>query len=534
MNKRTVVLASSIGLASLAGSAAAEVYEVGPGQPLAAIGDVPWEALGPGDEVRIHWRPEPYREKWVIAVHGTADAPILVRGIKGPNGERPVIDGRDATTRSQLNFWAEHRGIIKIGGANTPSSTYGSHLVIEGLDIRSARQPYTFTGRAGVTAYNDNAAPIYLEHAEHITIRDCVLRDSGNGLFSAGASADILVEGNHIHDNGVPGSIYEHNIYTSADGIVFQFNRLGPMRDGAPGNNLKDRSIDTVVRYNWIEDGNRQLDLVEGHGGNQGDVYVYGNVLIEPDGAGNRQVIHYGGDGGNVGFYRKGTLHFFHNTVVSRRNGRTTLVRLSSSGQRAELRNNILYATAGGNQLDIVDRDGDVIMSGNWLRPGWNWASGGATGSVSENGAQLTGDLPGFVDGAGLDLRLAETSPCRDAAGPLAAGLPAEHAVAFEFGQMPGGSPRAVDGAADVGAFEFAEVVPEPDPDGDGDPPGEDDDGIDPPWVGGDWPPLVDDGEASVDSAGEASGCSAGGGAPGGLLALLMLAACRRLTAARR
>jgi hypothetical protein len=533
MRRRIVPLLTASLLAYLTAAAAAEVYEVGPTQALVAIGEVPWESLEPGDEVRIHWRAEPYREKWVMAVHGTAAAPIVVRGIKGPGGERPVIDGRDATTRSSLDFWAENRGVIKIGGANQPSSSYGSHLVIEGLDIRNGAEPYTFTGRNGLTAYNDNAAAIYLEHARHVTIRDCVLRDSGNGLFAASGSADILVEGSHIHGNGVVGSIYEHNNYTSADGIVFQFNRFGPLRPGAPGNNLKDRSVGTIVRYNWIEGGNRQLDLVEGHGGNQGDVYVYGNVLIEPDGAGNRQVIHYGGDGGNAGSYRKGTLYFFHNTVISHREGRTTLVRLSSPAQRADLRNNILYASAGGDQLAIVDRDGDVAMAGNWLRPGWVEAHGSATGSIAEAGSQIAGELPGFVDDAGFDFHLRDDSPCRDAAGPLAAGLPAEHAVIAEFGQMPGGSPRAVDGAADVGAFEFADAVP-PDPDDD-DPPGDGDD----PFDDLDDPPSGYDHGGPVSGHGDAEpqagGCSAGGGsgALAALAALLLLLACRRFRAVR-
>lgn len=499
----------------------AEVYEVGPGQDLAAIGEVPWESLEPGDEVRIHWRSEPYREKWVVAVHGTEAQPIVIRGVKGPGGERPVIDGRNATTRSQLDYWAEHRGVIKIGGALQPSSTFASHIVIEGLEIRSAREPYTFTGRSGLTSYNDNAAPIYLEHGEHIIIRDCVLHDSGNGLFSASASADILVEGCHIFDNGVPGSIYEHNLYTSADGIVFQFNRFGPLRDGAPGNNLKDRSIGTVVRYNWIEGGNRQLDLVEGHGGNQGHAYVYGNVLIEPDGAGNRQVIHYGGDGGNAGSYRKGTLYFFHNTVISDRSGQTTLVRLSSPSQRADLRNNVLYASAGGHQLALVDRDGDLAMAGNWIRPGWVDAHGSATGAITEVGAQITGELPGFVDDGSHDLRLAPDSACRDAAGPLAAGLPAEHAVLAEFGLMPVGLPRLDDGAADVGAFEYAVEMPEEPEDPDFDPAVPEPDA---PQVGG-----HDDGAGLDEPIERGASCNAGASGSGSALALLLilLAGCR-------
>lgn len=50
-----LILAAS--LLALAGPVSAADYDVGPGQPLAAIADVPWESLMPGDTVRIHWRP---------------------------------------------------------------------------------------------------------------------------------------------------------------------------------------------------------------------------------------------------------------------------------------------------------------------------------------------------------------------------------------------------------------------------------------------------------------------------------------------
>ena len=97
-------------------------------------------------------------------------------------------------------------------------------------------------------------------------IRNCIISDSGNGLFVAasdGATRDIRIEKNWIVGNGNDGSIYEHNTYTAAIGIVYDDNRFGPLRAGAGGNNLKDRSAGLVVRYNWIESGNRQLDLVD-------------------------------------------------------------------------------------------------------------------------------------------------------------------------------------------------------------------------------------------------------------------------------
>src|SRR5688572_10953960 len=120
----------------------AATYDVGPGQPLANIAGVPWATLQPGDVVQIHWRAEGYAEKWVIGRSGTAALPITVRGIPGPNGGLPVIDGRNATTPAGLNFWSENRGVIKIGGSNVPDSTFANYIVIENLEIRSGHPSY--------------------------------------------------------------------------------------------------------------------------------------------------------------------------------------------------------------------------------------------------------------------------------------------------------------------------------------------------------------------------------------------------------
>jgi len=71
-------------------------YPVGPGQKYPSISDVPWDKLGPGDTVRIHYRETPYREKIVIRTDGTEQNPIRVCGVAGPNGERPILDGDGA------------------------------------------------------------------------------------------------------------------------------------------------------------------------------------------------------------------------------------------------------------------------------------------------------------------------------------------------------------------------------------------------------------------------------------------------------
>ena len=301
-------------------NAFAFVYETGPGMTYENIGDVPLESLLPGDTVLIHYRDDPYCEKWVIARAGTPSANIVFLGVPGPGGELPVIDGRNAVTRLQLDYWSEGRGVINLGGSSIPDQD-PDYLVIENLEIRSGRSPFTFTDDSGQPgSYSDNAASIYVVAGEHITIRNCVLHDCGNGLFSSHESADLTIEYCHIYDNGIEGSIYHHNNYTESQGIIFQYNHFGPLRSGCSGNNLKDRSCGTVIRYNWIEGGSRQLDLVDSsypdihNDPSYPETFVYGNILIEQYNEGNGQISHYGGDGSNPDYYRKGVLYFYSNT----------------------------------------------------------------------------------------------------------------------------------------------------------------------------------------------------------------------------
>jgi hypothetical protein len=454
--------------------AGATVYDVGPGQPLAAIAEVPWAALMPGDVVQIHYRPAPYAEKWVIGRSGTETEPLVVRGVLGPNGERPVISGASATTPDPLDFTNGVRGVIKIGTSNVPAETLPEHIVVENLEIRSAHMSYTFTDDDGaVRNYAQNAAAIYLERGQHIVIRNCVLTDSGNGLFVAaydGDTRDVLIDGNSIYGNGNAGSIYEHNTYTAAIGIVYQYNRFGPLRAGAGGNNLKDRSAGLVVRNNWIEGGNRQLDLVDGEDTpaipaepSYRETFVYGNVLIEPDGAGNSQIVHYGGDSGDESIYRKGTLHFFHNTVVSHRSGNTTLLRLSTDDETADVRNNVLYVTASGDRLGIVDETGTALLSHNWIKPGWVESHSGEVVDVVDDGSGYETAAPGFADAANGDFHPAPGVVILDVATALHPDALPEHAVARQYVEHQSSEVRPDDGAPDLGAFEYC-AVPCPEP----------------------------------------------------------------------
>ena len=441
-------------------------YHIGPGQALTNIADAPWATLVAGDNVYIHWRAEAYKEKWVINRQGNPGQPISIIGVSNELGQQPVIDGNNAVTVAGLNYWNEPRGVIKVGGSNTPADGLPQYIIIENLEIRSARPPYQFTDDNGNTGnYSNNAASIYVEKAANLIIRNCTLRDSGNGLFiaaSEGQTEDILIEGNHIFDNGIVGRFYEHNTYTAAINITYQYNRFGPLRSGALGNNLKDRSAGLVVRYNWIESGNRQLDLVDAEDSlvlvnhpSYPETFVYGNILIEPDGAGNSQMIHYGGDSGTVDDYRKGNLYLFNNTIISTRAGNTTLVRLSTNDETANVFNNVIFNTASGNSMAMISNTGTLNLNNNWLKSGWRTCHCTPSGVVNNNGGNIEGTDPLFVNFANQQFALQSESLARNSAAALMPAVLPTHQLMQQYSPHQSSVLRPADGALDMGAFEF-------------------------------------------------------------------------------
>ena len=445
-------------------------YEVGVGKQFTEVGEVPWESLAPGDRVDIHWRAAPYAAKWVICRRGTEAQPITIRGVPGSAGQLPVIEGRDATTPKALNYWHGPRSVIKVGGANQPVDPFPAWIVIENLEVRGGRPLYSYVGPRGPEKYSDNAAAIFIEKGEHITIRGCTLHNSALGLGVSAQAKEILVENCHVYDNGLEGSVYQHNSYTAAAGMIYQFNRFGPLRAGCPGNNLKDRSAGLVVRGNWIEGGNRQLDLVDAEDNaalrvdpRYRETFVYGNVLIEPDGAGSNQIVHYGGDSGKTDWYRKGVLHFYNNTVVSQRRDTTILFRLTTNEERVDCRNNIIRLTGGGGKLALLSANGVVELGANWLPMGWSNSHDRLLGKVVTDGRLLGGKSPGFVDEAAADYRLATESVCIGAGAALHPKVLPGHALTRQYAPHQSSKARLSDGTKsdrplDLGAFEFEPV----------------------------------------------------------------------------
>jgi hypothetical protein len=466
------------------------VYEVGPGQAYASIGAVPWGTLAAGDRVRIHGRPAPYREKILISNEGTAAAPISVCGVPDADGRRPVIDGKNATTRPGMRsmFQAtQRRGVITVTADQTDAwGDKPKYVVIEGLEVRGAYPGSTFTDDAGNTAaYPDNAAGIFVERGESITVRNCLITGNGNGLFVASGdseavlSRNILVEGNQFVGNSVAGRDREHHSYIEAAGVVYQYNRYRNMRAGAFGGALKDRSAGTVVRYNWIEGGARALDLVEAEesfamlGGlpEYRSTWVYGNV-INLRGEDSASAVHYGGDSGVVGTYRKGTLYFYGNTVVYRvdRSDRyhSTIFDVETNAETARIWNNVFHVqseTAGADPTFLFMARGEGVhrFGVNLVSPDiedvrdpveWGETFEGTITGWS-NRIESPGNDPGFTDLATDDFRPVPSSAAVDAGTASPVKLPATRAVTLEYRPHLRATSRPLNGVAtDLGAFE--------------------------------------------------------------------------------
>src|ERR1043166_6700844 len=142
MIKNSWLILLILTLALACSSAGAAPYEVGPGKFCESLASVPWMTLAPGDTVRIHWRKEPYREKLLISARGTAERPITISGVKGPDAKLPVIDGANATTNPQLDFVyapLQERGLVTISSDKHHKWGYKpGYLTIENLQLQGA------------------------------------------------------------------------------------------------------------------------------------------------------------------------------------------------------------------------------------------------------------------------------------------------------------------------------------------------------------------------------------------------------------
>jgi len=264
------------------GAAAPREYHAGPGQTYARVIDVPWEKLNPGDTVYIHWRSEKdggdYHEKVNLTRSGVEGKPIRIVGVKGPNGERPCLSGKDAITRTEdpdgnsTHFPGnQQRGVLCFSSrAHTPDDTPGaSYWEVSGLKIAGARPAYDFTDSFGKkndyqraqAGLGSAGAGVFIDRGNYLRFLDMELTDNNNGFFASSDNRgnthryvhDVTLENSLLYGNGAPDNASVHNAYVEVANWTVRNNYFGPLVKDSGGSHIKDRGANTIIEGNIFD-----------------------------------------------------------------------------------------------------------------------------------------------------------------------------------------------------------------------------------------------------------------------------------------
>ena len=332
-------------------------YEVGPSQSYKHLQDLPLPSITAGSTIRLHnddasgTAPTVFNEYLQLEQTATADQPIRICGVPDEYGNLPIIDGTNASGRSDTSAKVAGTALIAIGGTQTlsewPAYSGAQSISIEGVHLRNARPDVNFVTPSGSTsAWSPSAACLLIGEGHDITVAGVEMENCATGGASlwAGASwnsssLNHLWEGNYVHANAAPSSVANHQLYLQGWGQVVQFNRVDTIAAGSTGANLKSRGIQDVIRYNYFGDGAaRELDLVDVDaaapfmsfadylGKNPGTYsmdqlaawqeawnahFVYGNLYKNTESA---SPIHFAYDANGGEPARKGDLYWYNNT----------------------------------------------------------------------------------------------------------------------------------------------------------------------------------------------------------------------------
>ncbi|MEO6907750.1 MAG: right-handed parallel beta-helix repeat-containing protein [Abditibacteriaceae bacterium] len=321
----------------------AATYHVGAQRDIKTLSAISTRLL-PGDVVDID--PGVYHEVLKLLANGTADAPIIIRGI---GTARPIFDAQDMNVSGRGPI---PRAIFQIEG---------EYLVIEHLEFKNARN-------------GENAAGIRLLHSTNATIRDCAISNCDMGIFGDDLqtatieNCDVGFNSTKIH-NG-----YAHNFYMSGNRVVVRGCRI---HDCPFGQNFKSRAHYNELWYNVISNSNEgEVGIVDGKGDTDrpnSNSLLVGNVIVSPPNrTGNHwKFVLFGSELGNA---HNGTLFLFHN-ILKAGDARIRFITLADAQSSLVARDNTFIGKA--QVLYLLRPPVKIVANGNQFPtevpapPGW-------------------------------------------------------------------------------------------------------------------------------------------------------------------
>lgn len=475
-------------------------FNVGPGQTYTELDAVPWSTLTAGDVVNIYYRTTPYVAKFGLSAIGTASNKVIINGVTDASGTRPVITGAGARTASgsmpgtgnvfSTDLSEQALGTIVIK-RKPNTSTNPAWILVQNVEVTGAAHGQSFQYADGSTGTYGFAGAIWINPSSDVEVRNCVLRDSSQGLFTnskAGGDNEqcmrLRIRYNRIYGNGTAGSDTEHGCYVQGYNTILEGNFVGNNVSGSNGASIKTRGGNEVIRYNFVVGDTRMLDLVQADHYNDGMVlmtdyaktYVYGNSFIN-DSTSAYRAFHFGGDnegeqdpsGSTAGSapanYRK-NLYFWNNSFYCNRSvgAQMFLFSLSWPDVTCDAWNNVFQFAGTTSTVCLLQDAGVLNLRGaNLLRVATTTAdrspyTQSIFATVNRVGSLLSSD-PGFVSAGYYDLTPDVGSPLIDSATALPSGVPAGIATSFPLAFSPrwksnGLIARSVIGTLDLGAIE--------------------------------------------------------------------------------
>lgn len=266
------------------------------------------ENLQKGDVVDIYHKSSPYPAV-VIEAKGTADQPIILRGIANSNGIRPTIKGEvnPGNTTVMIHEDSRHLVIDNLQITNDTDRAVGSCLLNVGHEVTLRRTRVFNCGNHGILGA-DYAGSLTLDRVE---------------VSGAGCTGNM----------GCDGTNEKHPVYVATHPIKFPGAALriqnSYFHDNNAGETIKSRAQRAEIRYNWIESVKRQFRPLGMYGydrnlngEHEADVDnpihhdIVGNVILVSSDPGYKptSMARFGGDSADKSSH--GRTRFVNNTVL--------------------------------------------------------------------------------------------------------------------------------------------------------------------------------------------------------------------------
>ena len=402
------------------------------------------------------WAATPSTASVVYHRSGVTTGPkvVLYNGTK-------LTENNGATTGVGSNEWDWDSNVLYINVGGDPS---GGTVEIGQRDYVVWIGSYSYVVLDGLSVRGANLEDVHIE-GTHITVQNCEASNSAlHGLIMASTSADNLITGCNIHDNGqINGegsgvliwkdaatsghenvishnSIYDNSqfgIYVVSNYCIIEHNHVydnGNTTQMCSGIEIWNGDNDGYAQHNSV-----RYNLVSG----QESGYTDGEGIFLDDYSANNTVCYnlvYGCRASGIATLGSNHDLICNNTLYGNGTGgasadRAAGISVGASGNGAvnniTITNNVVYANQTGSYAVYMDSgsynsSGLIITNNDWYSTQANWYYwNNAGGNIPAVWNALTGvgtDLnrdPLFTNAASDDFTLHPDSPCIDAGADL-------------------------------------------------------------------------------------------------------------------